>query len=202
MGTTSSKKFLKQVTGTLTEEAALTTTAGAADADRLPALNASGVLDSSILNGTVTSAGVPSSGKTPILDSTGRLDQSTMPVGIVPETASVVASEALADGDFVNIWNNAGTANVRKADASVSGKPAHGFVLAAVSSAATALVYLEGSNTHLTGLTAGDVFLSASTPGGSQSSAPTGSGQSIQQIGVATSATTIKFEPKSPVILA
>lgn len=202
MGTTSSKKFIKQVGGTLTEEAALTTTVGAADADKIPALNASGVLDSSIINGTVASSGVPSSGKTPILDGTGRLDQSTMPVGVVPETGTIVASEALADGDFVNVWNNAGTPNVRKADASTTGKEAHGFVLAAVASSAPALVYFEGSNTHLTGLTAGSVFLSATTPGGTQATSPTGSGQISQRLGTAFSATSLTFEPQPLITIA
>lgn len=202
MGTASIKKFIKQLTGTLTEEAALTTSAGAGDADRIPALNASGVLDSTILNGTVASTGVPSAGKTPLLDGTGRLDQSTMPVGIVPETGSIVASEALADGDFVNVWNNAGVPNVRKADGSVSGKEANGFVLAAVSSSGTALVYFEGANNHLTGLTAGPRFLSVTTPGGTQATAPTATGQAIQNLGTAYSATSLTFEPQPVIILA
>jgi hypothetical protein len=202
MGTASIKKFLRQITGTLTEEAALTTSAGAADADKLPALNAQGVLDTSILNGTTTSSGAGSSGKTPILDTTGRLDQSMMPVGIVPETGEITASESLADGDFVNIWNNAGTPNVRKADASTTGKEAHGFVLAAASASSVALVYFEGSNTHLSGLTAGTRYLSATTPGGSTGTAPSGSGQIIQNLGIAISATTLKFEPQQPIALA
>lgn len=202
MGTPSSKKFIRQVSGTLTEEAALTTTAGAADADKLPALNASGVLDASILNGTVTSTGVPEAGKTPLLDSTGRLDASTMPVGITPETGSLTASESLADGDFVNIWNDAGTPKVRKADGSTTGKEAHGFVLAATAASGTALVYFEGANTHLTGLTAGPRFLSATVPGGTQATAPTGSGQIIQQLGIAYSSTNLTFEPQPVVALA
>lgn len=202
MGVASIKKFLKQVAGITTEEAALTTSAGAGDADKIPALNAQGVLDSTIINGTITSAGAGSSGKTPLLDGTGRLDQSTMPVGIVPETGSIIASEALADGDFVNIYNNTGVANVRKADASVTGKEAHGFVLASVASAATALVYFEGSNTHLTGLTAGPQWLSVTTPGATQATAPTGSGQVQQQVGVAFEATTLTFEPKPIIVLA
>jgi hypothetical protein len=202
VGIASIKKFLKQVTGTLTEEAALTTSAGAADADRLPALNATGVLDLTITNGIVTSAGAGSANKLTALDNTGRLDQSVMPVGVVPETSSIVASEALADGDFVNVWNNSGVFNVRKADGSTTGKEAHGFVLAAVASAGTALVYFEGSNTHLTGLTAGDQYLSATTAGKSTATPPSGSGQVIQQLGVATSATSIKFAPLAPIVLA
>lgn len=202
MGTASIKKFIKQLAGTLTEEAALTTSAGAADADKIPALNASGVLDSTIINGTVTSAGVAAAGKTPLLDGTGRLDQSTMPNGIVPETGQILASEALADGDFVNVYNNAGVSNVRKSDGSVTGKETHGYVLASVASAATATVYFEGSNTHLTGLVGGPRYMSVTTPGGSQATAPSGSGQVVQQIGIAYSATALTFEPKAPIVLA
>lgn len=202
MGTPSSKKFIKQISGTLNEEAALTTTAGAADADKLPALNASGVLDQSIINGAVTSSGAPSSGKVPVADVTGRIDQSFMPVGIGPETGPLVASEALADGDFVNVWNDAGTPKVRKADASTTGKEASGFVMAAVASAAVAVVFFESTNTHLSGMTAGKRYLSATVPGGSQATAPTGSGQIVQQLGVAFSATELTFEPQQVIVLA
>lgn len=202
MGTPSSKKFLKQTAGTLTEEAALTTTAGAADADKLPALNASGVLDSSIINGAAVSTGAPSAGKVPVADVTGRIDQSFMPVGIGPETAQIVASEALADGDFVNVWNDAGTPKVRKADASVAGKEAMGFVMAAVASAGTATVFFESTNTHLSGMVAGKRFLSATVPGSTQGTAPTGSGQIVQQLGVAFSATELTFEPQQIIVLA
>lgn len=202
MGTASSKKFLKQVSGTLTEETALVTSAGAGDADRLPALNISGVLDLTITNGATSSAGAGSSGKLAALDNTGRIDQTMMPVGVVPETSSVVASEALADGDFVNVWNNGGVFNVRKADGSTVGKEAHGFVLAAYLSAASALVYFEGSNTHVTGAVAGDQYLSATTAGKFTATPPSGSGQVIQQLGVATSATSIKFAPFIPIVLA
>jgi hypothetical protein len=57
MGTASTKKFIKNNAGTLTEEAALLTSAGAGDANKVPALNASGVLDSTIVNSKTTSAG-------------------------------------------------------------------------------------------------------------------------------------------------
>lgn len=105
------------------------------------------------------SAGAGDAGKIPALDASGRLDGSMMPVGIGADTASITASEALSAGDFVNIWNNGG-ARVRKADATTAGKEAHGFVLAAVSSSAAATVYFEGTNTAVTGQTPGGVFLS------------------------------------------
>lgn len=149
----------------------------------------------------VTSAGAGDAGKIPALDGSGRLDTSMMPVGIGADTAVIVASEALAAGDFVNIWNSTG-AKARKADASASGKEAHGFVLAAVSNAANATVYFEGTNTQVTGLTPGVVFLSASTAGQATGSAPSGTGQVVQRLGVAISTTAINFDGGPPIVLA
>lgn len=165
-------KYIKNSTGTLTEQAAVQTSAGAGNAGNIPAL-----------------------------DSTGRLDNSMMPVGIGADTAVITASEALAAGDFVNVWNSTG-AKVRKADASTSGKEAHGYVLAAVSNAAAATVYFEGSNTQVTGATPGVVYLSATTPGGFTSTAPSATGQTVQRIGFATSATVINMQSNVPIVLA
>ena len=200
MGTTSTKKFIKNSAGSLAEEAALTTSAGAADADKIPALNASGVLDATITNAKDTSAGAADAGKLAMLDANGRLDSTMMPVGIGADTTSIQASEALAAGDFVNIHDSSG-ARVRKADAA-SGKPVHGFVLSAVSSGAMATVYFEGTNNQVTGMTPGDVFLSATTPGLATGTAPTGSGQLVQCLGVAVGATAINFEAGTPILLA
>jgi hypothetical protein len=201
MGTASTKKIIKNNAGTLTEEAALLTSAGAGDANRVPALNASGVLDATIVNSKTTSAGAGDSGKLPALDAAGKLDTSFMPTGIGADTSSIVSSENLAAGDLVNIWDNAGTANVRKADATVAGKEAHGFVLSAVTSPAAATVYFEGSNTGVTGLTPGPQFLSA-TAGLCTATAPSASGNVVQRVGFATSATNMNFQSQTPVVLA
>lgn len=200
MGTASAKKFIKNNAGALTEEAALTTSAGAADADKVPALNASGVLDASIVNSKTTSAGAGDSGKVVALDGAGRIDSTMMPVGIGADTATITASEALAAGDFVNVWDSTG-AKVRKADATVAGKEAHGFVLSAVSNGNPATVYFEGANTGVTGQTPGRVFLAA-TAGLATATAPSGSGNVVQRIGFATSATSINFQSQTPVVLA
>ena len=157
-------RYIKDVAGTLSEQEALTASAGAGDAGKIPAL-----------------------------DAAGRLDQSMMPVGIGADTASIVTSENLAAGDYVNVWNNTGAFNVRKADASTAGKEAHGFVLAAVTAPAAATVYFEGPNTQVSGQTPGKVFLST-TPGLGTATAPSASGNVVQQIGVATSATVVNFE--------
>ena len=200
MGTLSTTKFIKNNAGALTEEAALTTSAGAGDAQKVPALNASGVLDATIVNAKNTSAGAGDAGKLVQLDGAGRIDSTMMPVGIGADTATITASEALAAGDFVNIWDSTG-AKARKADATVAGKEAHGFVLSAVSNGAAATVYFEGTNTGVTGMTPGPVFLHT-TAGGATATAPSGSGNIVQRIGFATSATSVNFQSQPPVTLA
>lgn len=149
---------------------------------------------------TVTSAGAGNDGDLVALDSSGRLDNSVMPVGIGADTKSITASEALAAGDWVNVWNSTG-AKVRKADATTAGKEAHGFVLAAVSNGASALVYFEGTNTQVTGQTPGPVFLQT-TAGTGGSTIPSASGNVVQNLGVALSATEVNFERGTPVTLA
>jgi len=149
---------------------------------------------------TITSAGSGDDGKIPGLDATGRLDVSLMPVGIGPDTQVITSSEALAAGDWVNVHNASG-AKVRKADASVPGKEAQGFVLSAFASGVPVTVYFEGTNTQVTGQVPGVVYLST-TPGQGTSTAPTGAGQIAQRIGVATSATTVNFQQQPPITLA
>lgn len=165
------KKFLRLVAGVFTEIAA-----------------------------TVTSSGASNDGDLVALDSSGRLDNSVMPVGIGADTKTITASEALAAGDWVNVWNSSG-AKVRKADATTAGKEAHGFVLAAVSNGANALVYFEGTNTQVSGQTPGPVYLQT-TAGTGGATIPSASGNVVQNLGVAVSATEVNFERGTPVVLA
>lgn len=151
--------------------------------------------------GVQASAGAANAGDIVSLDDTGRIDNSMMPVGIGADTATITASENLGDGDWVNVWNDAGTAKVRKADATTSGKDAHGFVLAAFTSGNPATVYFEGTNTHVTGQTPGPVFLQT-TAGAGGATIPSAPGNVVQQVGVAVSATAVNFERNAPVVLA
>ena len=165
------KKFLRLVNGVLTE-----------------------------IFGVQTSAGAGNAGDLVSLDDSGRIDNSMMPVGIGADTAAITASETLSAGDWVNVWNSSG-AKVRLADATVAGKEAHGFVLAAVANGANATVYFEGTNTQVTGQTPGNAYLQT-TAGKSGHTAPSASGNVVQQIGVAVSATAVNFERNAPVVLA
>lgn len=193
-------KFIKNNAGVLAEESALVTSAGAGDSGKIPALNASGVLDSTVVNSKTTSAGAGDSGKVVALDGSGRIDSTMMPVGIGADTQTVTTSEAIASGDLVNIWDNSG-AKCRKADATVAGKEAHGFVLVGVGSGAGAIVFFEGSNTAMAGLTPGVQFLST-TAGTATATAPSGSGNVVQRVGFAVSATTMNFQSGVPIVLA
>ncbi len=165
------KKFLRLVNGVLTE-----------------------------IFGVQASAGAGNAGDLVSLDDSGRIDNSMMPVGIGADTSTISASETLAAGDWVNVWNNSG-AKVRKADATTAGKEAHGFVLAAVTSGNPATVYFEGTNTQVSGQTPGPVFLQT-TAGVGGPTVPSASGNVVQQIGVAVSATAVNFERGTPVVLA
>jgi len=155
----------------------------------------------SVAAGIQASLGASDSGKVVVTDASGRVDQSFMPVGIGADIKSVLASENLSAGNFVNVWNNAGTANVRKADATTAGKEAHGFVLSAFSSGTSALVYFEGNNTAVSGATVGNLFLST-TAGGFTSTPPSSTGNIVQRIGVSTDATSVNVEFKDPIELA
>lgn len=165
------KKFLRLVNGVLTE-----------------------------IFGVQTSAGAGNAGDLVSLDDSGRIDNSMMPVGIGADTSTISASETLAAGDWVNVWNDSG-AKVRKADATTAGKEAHGFVLAAVTSGNPATVYFEGTNTQVTGQTPGPVYLQT-TAGTGGATIPSASGNVVQSIGVAVSATAVNFERSAPVTLA
>lgn len=166
-------KFIKQVGGVLTEE--LTT----------------GV-----------STGVGDAGKVVNLDANGKLDTSLLPAGVGQEYELIVASEALAAGDFVNVYDDAGTPKVRKADASSINTEANGFVLAAVALNGTATVYFEGTNNQLTGLTPGKTYFLSETSGVATLTAPSTAGAIVQVVGRSAGTTKISFEPGSPIVLA
>lgn len=164
-------KFLSLVSGVITEVQALVTSAGAGDAGKIVSLDAGGHIDTTVL-----------------------------PPGVGPDTLTITTSEALSAGNFVNVWTSTGT-KVRKADATVAGKEAHGFVLSSASSGASATVYFSGSNTAVTGLTVGPQYLQT-TAGSSGTTAPTGSGNVVQLVGVANSATSVDFNRGTPITLA
>jgi hypothetical protein len=162
--------------------------------------NNGGVLTEKAAN--VSSAGAGDAGKIPALDTTGKLDPSFMPVGVTPEADSIATTEDLAAGTFVNIYPSSGL-KCRKADATTAGKEANGFVLAASTSGQNATVYrISQSNTQLTGMTPGAKQYLAATAGTRTETVPSSSGNVIQLLGIAKSATELIFAPNDPIVLA
>lgn len=149
---------------------------------------------------TVTGGSAAQNGRILALDATGRIDSTVLPVGIGADTYAGTAGEALAAGDFVFIKSD-GT--VSKASAATTGTQADGFVLAASANAASALVYFEGRNTALTGLTVGSrYYLSDTTPGGVTATPVSGAGKKHQFLGRAVTSSSIAFEGDDVIVLA
>lgn len=124
----------------------------------------------------------------------------TSPEGPSAAAAVVPASENLAAGDLVNVWVNAGVLNARRASAAQAGYEASGFVLQAVTAGQNATVYWSGRNQRA-GMTVGRLFLGV-TPGSVQSTAPSGTGQVVQPVGHALSATVMMLQLGVPIRLA
>jgi hypothetical protein len=146
---------------------------------------------------TVTSAGASNSGEVVALDSTGRLDVSVLPVGVGPDVKMLEVTEDLLAGQYVNVFDVAGTAKVRLADAS-NGRDAHGFVKEAFLTGAIAMVYFEGANDDLSGLTIGGrVYLNTA---GTVTQSPRSTG--IHQfVGIAVSATEVNTDIDDCILL-
>lgn len=115
--------------------------------------------------------------------------------GLTPSASLVTASAALTARQLVNVYSSGGSPAVQPADAS-AGKPANGFVLAAVASGGVATVYAYGQIPGFTGLAAGPYYLSDTTPGGLSATPVTTSGNLYQQVGFAVSATVFMFFPQ------
>lgn len=190
-------RFLANIAGRIRMIATIVTSAGAADAEKVPSTNASGVLDPTVIN-----AGTTGNSKVVMTLPDGTLDPSIMPTGIGADVKNMPASEALAANALVNVWNDAGTVKARNADATAEGKEATGFVKAAVASGATAAVYFEGRVSGLSGLTPGARQYLSTTPGQFTAAAPSTAGNVVQWLGDAISATEVDFEKSNAVTVA
>lgn len=145
-----------------------------------------------------SSAGSADAGKPVALNSAGQIDATMLGAAGAP-SLSIASSENLAAGALVNIDS---TGKVRNANATDATKPAMGFVTAATTQPANATVYFPGQIVAgVSGLTVGaPVFLSASTAGGVTSTAPSATGNLVQQVGIAISATEFNFQPQAGII--
>jgi hypothetical protein len=153
----------------------------------------------------IFAASITGDGKSFVSDF-AQMAQAVYTPGLVPESGTLVleASEDIAAGRLVNIFDDGGTAKIRKASAADNTKPAVGFVNEEVLSGMLGTVYFGGNQiTALTGLAPGATyFLSATLPGRITTTAPTASGNIQQQIGEATSDITLQFEPQPTIEIA
>ena len=166
------QKFLTNGSGQLTEVQAIDTSAGAADA-----------------------------GKIPCLDAGGKIAENMMPSGVSAETQTATAANNLLANDLVYFYLDGATLKVDKADASDGTKRAQGYVKAGVTAGNPATVWTD-SYLPGTGLTPGAPYYLSESAGLNTATPPTTSGAMVQTIGIAVSETAIKFDPdRKPIIL-
>lgn len=160
------------------------------------------------VNGTLTQ--FPSTARTPVVIGMAtsptkmliRVQQSVSATTSTDTGESIVSTEALAAGDFINTFLSAGEQRIRRALASDPARGADGFVTAAVASGASGTVKREGTNSLLSGLTIGArYYLSATQAGKATTTVPTTDGHLLQLLGKAVSATQIAFVPDDGDIL-
>lgn len=115
--------------------------------------------------------------------------------------APITASEAISAGHFVNIHASSG-AKVRKANATDDTKPCDGYAPAAISSAAIGAVVAPGRViAGLSGLTPGADYFLDTTGGAITATPPSTSGNLVQKVGKAVSATKLFFNPQPGITL-
>ncbi len=113
-------------------------------------------------------------------------------------TYSATADEALPANSLVYIKANG---NCALASAIAEGKEAIGFVRTAVLLGADAAIYAEGNFiTGLSGLTPGASYFMTTTPG-QIGAAPVATGNVVQHVGTALSATALAFALFNPITL-
>lgn len=148
--------------------------------------------------GINTSAGAADASKIIRLNAAGQIDPTMIPGADSPVT--VTASEAISAGDWVNLHNSSGL-KARKADATTSGKEAHGYAPSAISNGASGEIRFDGRNSSASGRTVAARQYLSTTPGLPTETAPSSSGNVVQLLGVALSATEIDVNIMDGIIL-
>ena len=197
-GSGDANKIPSLTTGGILDDTILNASA-TSSANKVVKMNGSGIIAPAILNATITSAGAGDSGKLPQLDSSGRIDTSVLPVGVGPDSKSFTTTEVIAAGAWVNIWNSSGV-KVRNADASNGRQAHCFTILGAGSGASCVVYFEGANTAVSSKTVGATQFLSSTTPGASTETAPSTAGQIIQVLGVATAATEINAEIDSRTI--
>lgn len=141
--------------------------------------------------GATSSAGSANANQIVALNSAGQIDSTMLPN---INALSFTASEAIAANALVNIWNNAGAAAVRNANATDATKPCHGYAPSAIANGASGTINFSGTNMLIgSGITPGATYYLGTTAGSYSSTAPSGAGNLIQPIGFGAYTSEIAF---------
>jgi hypothetical protein len=120
---------------------------------------------------------------------------STFPdVGSLFQT-TVEADGPIDAGELLNIYDDAGDAKVRLADAGDPAKFCNGFAMAAAADGAPCTIMSTGINKQVSPAATGPVWLSEATPGGYTFTAPSATGEIVQPVGTAIEGVGILFNP-------
>lgn len=148
-----------------------------------------------------TAGGGGDADKIPALDASGKLTMAMMPTGVAADTETIQASENLAAGDFVNIHDVTG-ARVRKADASNGRQAHGFVLSAVTSGQNATVYFESSNTGVSGFTPGATVYLSAASAGLATATPPSTAGQIVQRLGVAASATRINVEFAPPITLA
>lgn len=132
-----------------------------------------------------SSAGAGDAGKIPSLDGSGKLDATFLPDMASGEDLTLEALEAITAGQLINTTLSGGVLKVRKADGTDPTREADGYANATISSGASGSIHVGPGTLVKTGhgLTIGArVFLGA-TPGALVTTALTTAGYISQRVG-------------------
>ena len=209
--------YIRQEAGRYVQSTAVSTTRGAADADKIVATDPAGLIDDSLMGAATTGNDVvlktnaeghvedaamnaAESGNNVVIktDDTGKLLPEVLPDGFGADLVSLtVGAGGVTAGDYIHILPDF---SVVKADASNS-RDANGFVLTDAIAAAQVEVYFEGTNTGVSGQSPGAVYLSDTIPGTGQATAPTAAGSIVQLIGFGAAANKVNFDSHDSIFL-
>jgi len=145
--------------------------------------------------GIDTSAGAGDASKLIKTRADGKIDPSLLAES---EIQTKTAAETLAAGDMVHVKTDG---QMEKANSTTNAKPATGYVIAGITALSTGELHGEGIVSGFTGLTVGAPVYLSTTGGEVTQTAPSASGNIVQKVGTAWSATEVKFEVAQPIEL-
>lgn len=146
-----------------------------------------------LMLGAQSSAGVADAGKIVALNASGQIDNTMLPSSSLD---SAIASEAISAGDAVNVWDNVGTRNVRKAD-NTNGRRCDGFAATSAAASASCTFDTDGGRTAVTGVVlASTYYLGAA--GAIVTTPTTTVGHQLQKVGTGAGTGILTIEIEVP----